>query len=175
MFLKWKVKCSLLFLLCASFLSINLVVSSCKKNNQTSIKPLFTNGSWQLASIIVFNFIGNTQVSADTLNTNCNLIQIFKFSANTCTYTNFDCLTQPIASGQWSLSPNQLYLQAGVVCKDTTAAGSSMPFSNAAIINLGHFSLVLKTGDIQTNYSLTKHRRIVQYGFINQNALGTSN
>jgi hypothetical protein len=152
-----------------SGLVIALMINSCKKTTQSPIAALFTGGRWQLASVLVFNYTGNTQTSTDTLNTSCTLNQFFTFNTNyTCTYTNFDCISQTPAAANWSLSANQLFLYANVVCKDTTAAGSSMPFANAQIINLGQFSLVLQTGDIQPNYSLTKPRRIVQYGFIRQ-------
>jgi hypothetical protein len=164
-----KVKRLILLLL---ILITGLVINSCKKNTISPISALFT-GKWQLASVIATYYTGNTQDSIVTLNTSCDSAQVFTFNANnTCTYSNFDCLSQPTASGQWSLTQNQLYLQANVVCKDTTAAGSSKPFSYAQIYNLGQFSLVLNTGDIQPNYSLTKHRKIIQYGFINQKALG---
>ena len=154
-------------LLLLSGLVATMVVNSCKKDNQNGIQTLFTGGSWQLASVMVFNFIGNSQTSVDTLNTNCGSTQLFTFNSNgTCTYQNFDCLTQPTATGPWLLSTNQLYLQSSMVCKDTTTAGSSMPFSNAQIQTLGNYSLVLLTGDIQPNYSLTKPRRQVQYGFV---------
>jgi len=147
----------------------SMVINSCKKENQSAIQVLFTGGSWELASILVFNYTGNTLVSTDTLNTSCNVSQYFTFNnSGTCSYTNFDCLAQPKANGTWSLTTNQLYLQSNIVCKDTTAAGSSQPFSNAAVFNLGEFSLVLNTGDIQPNYSLTKPRKVVQYGFIRE-------
>jgi hypothetical protein len=169
MFLQLKIKRLVLLLL---ILITGLVINSCKKNTVSPISSLFT-GKWQLASVIVTYYTGNSTDSTVTLNTSCLLSQVFTFNANnTCTYTNFDCVPQPTASGQWSLTQNQLYLQASVVCKDTTAAGSSKPFSYAQIYNLGNFSLVLNTGDIQPNYSLTKHRKVIQYGFINQKALG---
>jgi len=162
------------WLLLLSGLTITLLYNSCKKEDQSPIQGLFTAGTWQLASVMAFNYTGNILVSTDTL-TCSNLIQQFTFNNNnTCTYTNFDCITQTSASAQWSLSSNQLFLYANVVCKDTTAAGSSKPFAYASIQNLGQFSLVLQTGDIQPNYSLTKPRRIVQYGFINLKALGTT-
>ena len=152
-----------------SGLMIALVINSCKKNTQSPIAALFTGGRWQLASVMASNYIGNTLTSTDTLNNRCTLSQYFTFNTNnTCTYTNFDCISQTPASANWTLSANQLFLYADVVCKDTTALGSSKPFINAQIINLGQFSLVLQTGDIQPNYSLTKPRRIVQYGFIRQ-------
>lgn len=153
-------------LLIAGFL-MSMVINSCKKDNQNTIQMLFTHGYWQLAFVTETYFTGNTTVSTDTLNTNCNLTQKFTFNINgSCTYTNFDCVSQPVATGQWSLTTNQLYLQSNVVCKDTSLAGSSKPFSNAQINNLGQYSLVLITGDIQPNYSLTKPRRQIQYGFI---------
>jgi hypothetical protein len=156
------------FLLLAIIL-IALVVNSCKKDNTGSIKTLFTGGKWQLASVLAFNYIGNTETSIDTLNDSCKLTQFFTFNTdNTCTYVNFDCITQTSTSATYSLTPNQLFLNTNIVCKDTTAAGSSMPFANAGIINLGQYSLVLQTGDIAPNYSLTAKRRIIQYGFIRQ-------
>jgi hypothetical protein len=160
-------------LLILAGLIIALVINSCKKTTQSPIHALFTGGKWQLASVFAFNYIGNTQISTDTLNTTCDSTQVFIFNANnTCTYTNFDCIKQSPPSASWSLTANQLFLQANVVCKDTTATGSSMPFANAAIQNLGQFSLILLTGDIQPNYSLTKPRRIVQWGFIRQKLNG---
>jgi hypothetical protein len=148
-------------------LMIAIVINSCKKQNQVTIQTLFTGGSWQLASVLVTHYAGSTQVSMDTLNTTCNLTQLFTFNSNnTCTYTNFDCIQQSPASAQWSLSSDQVTLFANVVCKDTTAVRSSMPFANAQITNLGNYSLVLLTGDIAPNYSLTAKRRIVQYGFV---------
>jgi hypothetical protein len=148
-------------------LMIAMVINSCKKQNQVTIQTLFTGGSWQLASVLATHYVGNTMVSVDTLNTKCNLTQLFTFNSNnTCTYTNFDCIQQSTASAQWSLSTDEVTLFANVVCKDTTAVGSSTPFANAQITNLGNYSLVLLTGDIATNYSLTAKRRIVQYGFV---------
>ena len=169
-----KRKSTFWFLLCLT--GIGLMVNSCKKQTQSPIQSLFTGGTWQLASVFAFNYIGNTQTTTDTLNadTACHLTQFFTFSANnTCTYTNFDCITQTPAAASWTLAPNQLYLEANVVCKDTTKAGSSTPFSNAKIINLGQFSMVLQTGDIQPYYSLTQPRRIVQWGFVRQKLNGT--
>jgi hypothetical protein len=161
-------------LLLLSGMLVALVINSCKKDNQTAIKSLFTGGTWQLASVTATNYTGNTETSTETLNDSCSTTQFFTFNAdNTCTYTNFDCITQAPPSASWTVTPNQLFLNANVVCKDTTAAGSSIPFANAQIINLGQFSLILQTGDIAPNYSLTKKRRIVQYGFIRQKLTGT--
>jgi len=154
-------------LLLIAGLLASMVVNSCKKENQNAIQMLFTGGYWQLASVIETRFTGNTADSTDTLNTQCSLNQKFTFNINgTCTYQNFDCVAQPVATGQWSLTSNQLYLQSTITCKDTSAAGSSKPFSNAQIYNLGQYSMILITGDIQPNYSLTKPRKQIQYGFI---------
>lgn len=150
-------------------LTIVILYNSCKKDTQGSIQTLFTTGTWQLASVQVFHYIGSQQISADTLNTDCDLVQNFTFNKNnTCTYTNFDCVAQPIASGNWGLTENKLFLEANMTCKDTTAAGSSKPFANSQIINLGQYSLILQTGDIQPNYSTTKKRTIIRYGFVRQ-------
>jgi hypothetical protein len=160
-------------LLLLSGLLITLLYNSCKKDSQNSIQVLFTNTPWQLASVVAHNFVGNSETSRDTLNVNCDSLQVFTFyKDNTCNYTNFDCLPQKSTTASWSLAPNKLYLIANIVCKDTTANGSSMPFIDAHILNLGQYSMVLETGDIQPNYSLTAKRRIVTYGFVSQKALG---
>lgn len=146
-------------------------VNSCKKQSQSPIQQLFTGGYWELASVTATYYTGNAVDSTVNLNTDpaCQAGQAFTFNTNnTCTYTNFDCITQTTPAAAWSLTPNQLYLQASVVCKDTSAKGSSMPFAYAQIVNLGQFSLVLNIGDIQPNYSLTQKRIIYQYGFIRQ-------
>ena len=145
-----------------------VLYQSCKKDDQDSIEALLGRGAWEVASIQVFNYIGDTQQSTDTLNTDCDLKQVFTFKPDkTCTYTNFDCKEQT-ATGNWSLSRDKLYLLSGIVCRDTTEAGSVKPFENTKIINLGQYSLVLQTGDLQSNYPPNQRRRIVQYGFIRQ-------
>src|ERR1700712_4980903 len=94
-----------------SLIVIALVVNSCKKDNTGSIKTLFTGGKWQLASVLAFNYTGNTQTSIDTLNDSCKLTQFFTFNTdNTCSYVNFDCITQTPAAATYSLTPNQLFL-----------------------------------------------------------------
>ncbi len=163
-----KNKIPLLFV--SGLLLLNLLSNSCKKDKQTSIQALFANGTWQLASINETVFVGDTVKFADTLNTKCDTTQLFTFNAdNTCTYTNFDCRHQPTASGHWSLSSDQLYLNSDIVCKDTTAAGSSKPFATAQIYNIGQYSLVLLTGDLQ-NYTSSTKRKVTRYGFIRQNS-----
>jgi len=154
-------------LLLFSCLLVGLIINSCKKDNQGTIAKLLVGGKWQLASVMQYNYIGSSLTSTDTLNTTCTSTQYFTFSSdNTCTYTNFDCLPQTSASASWALTSDQLHLQAAVVCKDTTAAGSSKPFADSQIINLGQYSMVLLTGDIQANYSLTAKRTQIQFGFV---------
>ncbi len=166
---KMKNKRLLLFLLGLIFVAMG--VNSCKKQSQSVIEQLFSGGYWELASVTATYYTGPATDSIVTLNSDtvCHLGQKFTFNTNnTCTYTNFDCITQTTAPASWSLTANQLYLQANVICKDTTAAGSSTPFAYAQIQNLGQFSMILNIGDIQPNYSLTQKRVIYQYGFIRQ-------
>jgi hypothetical protein len=139
---------------------------SCKKTTQDYIPTLLTNGQWQLASVLVYHYTGATQDSVDTLNATCNLVQTFKFNTDkTCTYTNFDCVTQT-ASGHWALSQNELLLNTDLKTTDTVASENSVPFKSAQIINLGQYSLIIKTGYLATYYSPTQKRKITQYGFI---------
>jgi len=150
------------------FVLVGLLVNSCKKESQDPIQQLFTGGTWQLASVVATYYTGATEDSTVTLDTAaiCNGQYFTFYTNNTCTFTNYDCLTQKPAPASWSLTQNQVYLQANVVCKDTTAKGNSTPFAYAEIVNLGQYSLVLNIGDIQPNYSLTQLRVIYQYGFI---------
>ena len=146
-----------------------LAINSCKKEDKSNIPNLLTTGQWQLASLQVLHFVGDSRISTDTLNTDCDTTQLFTFSKdNTCTYTNFNCKVQPASKGSWSLSNDKLYLYSDMVCQDNSAAGSSKPFANAQIDNLGQYSLVLQTGDIGLYYSSTQVRTITRYGFIRQ-------
>lgn len=157
------------FLLLISLLLIGVVANSCKKQNESNIQALLTTDTWELASLQVFHFVGDTQLPTDTLNTACDTTQLFTFFRDgTCTYTNYHCEPQPIARGSWALSDTKLILNADMICQDSTAAGSSKPFSNSQIINLGEFSLVLQTGDTQAYYTATQPRTIYRYGFIRQ-------
>jgi hypothetical protein len=150
-------------------IAIGLIVNSCKKTGQNAIATLFTGGTWKLASIETKNYIGNQQLSDTSINDTCS--QFFTFKAdNSCSYTNFSCVTQT-TSGTWTLAKNQLYLYADIPLKakpDTTVN----PFNNAHIKTLGQYSMVLETGDITPNYSLTQPRTIVVYGFVRQTSAG---
>jgi hypothetical protein len=169
-----KIKNSLLLLFVLAV--INLLNNSCKKDAQTSIQGLFTKGTWQLASVMRFHYLGSSQLATDTLNTTCDTTQLFTFNKdNTCSYTNFDCVTQSTAKGNWSVSSDQLFLMASMTCQDTVAGGgpgTSKPFAYAQIINLGNYSMILQTGDIATYYTATTKRTITQYGFIRQQTTG---
>lgn len=157
------------YLLLATLLGTAFFINSCKKTDQSNIPNLLTTGVWQLASVQVVHYIGDSNLSTDTLNTKCDTTQLFTFNKdNSCTYTNFDCKVQPTSVGKWSITSNRLFLNADVVCQDTTAAGKSQPFALAQIINLGQFSLVLQTGDIQAYYTSAQKRTIRRYGFIRQ-------
>ena len=152
-----------------AFVTVILLVNSCKKDNSGSIQTLFTGGQWELASVQVFHFVGASQVSTDTLNTNCNTTQVFTFLANnTCTYTNFDCIPGTTATGHWTLQTNQVFVNCNMIVQDTTAAKKSQPFSTARIINLGLNSMVLETGDLQMYYQPTQVRTITEYGFVRE-------
>ena len=146
---------------------INLLSNSCKKEARTTVEDLFTSSKWQLASVVSTVYLGEAIVSTTTLNTTCDSTQILALNKdNTCTYTNFDCLPQKSA-GTWSLSSDKLTLYADMSARDTTAKGSSKPFNGARIINLGQYSMVLDAGDVQ-DYSATKPRKVVRYGFVRQ-------
>jgi hypothetical protein len=49
--------------------------------------------------------------------------------------------------------------------KDSTNA-TVMPFSTARIDNLGQYSLVMETGDLETYYLPNQKRVIARYGFV---------
>ncbi|MEN0052479.1 MAG: lipocalin family protein [Mucilaginibacter sp.] len=157
---------------------INLLSNSCKKEDNSNIPHLLVSGTWQLASLQVSNYVGDQRISLDTLNDSCTLTQTFTFNANnTCTYTNFACQGQT-TTGSWTLAANKLYFASDMVCKDTVPGGKgalrdTVPFSNAQIVTLGTYSMVLQTGNVQPNYSPTSRRRIVRYGFIRQKAITT--
>jgi len=151
---------------------INLLFNACKKENSSAVSTFLTSSPWRLASVQVYHFIGGNQTGVDTLNTTCTLNQIFTFNTDkTCSFTNFNCEQQSV-SGHWQLTKDQLTLQADLAMKDTTIGRRDTvdhPFANAQISNLGSYSLVLQTGDVNSYYSATTVRRIVRYGFIRAN------
>jgi len=164
----------IVFFLLTALALTGLGVNSCKKDSSGNVQMFLTHGSWQLASVLVINYLGTSQVgTTDTLNTNCDSTQLFTLNTNnTCTYTNFECIPQK-SSGSWSLSNNQLLLRSNMMCADTLKGGISdpnkvQPFINTQIINCGQYSLVIQTGDINVFVTSTTRRRIVQYGFVHQ-------
>jgi len=166
-------KHKIIFFFIACLLLTSIAINSCKKDNNTSIQTLFTTGRWQLASVLVYHYLGSSQTSIDTFNTTCDTTQFFAFPTNnTCTYTNFHCVHQPTSTGTWSLTRDQLYLQANIACTDTLSGGAGTttahPFSYAKIVTLGPYSMVLQTGDIGAYYTSTTKRTIYQYGFVHQ-------
>jgi hypothetical protein len=172
-----KKKFPLLFIL--ALVVVGALVNSCKKDKNSNIPALLASGVWQLASIQIYHYTGNTQVgNPDTLNTDCDKNQYFTFkSDNTCSYTNFDCIEQT-STGTWTLTENRLYFSSDMVAKDTVAGGTmstEKPFDYTQIETLGNYSLVLQTGDVEPNYSATKARTVVRYGFIRQKAITSSN
>jgi hypothetical protein len=153
-------------------LFLTLFIVSCKKETQNSIPTLFTTGAWQLGSIQEYKYLGDLQTSADTIPTDST--QIFTFNKDmTCSYTNFDNKAG-VATGHWQLSDTRLYLKADITYPAVTTAGTTQPFINAHIINIGNFSLVLETGDIQTYYTAADKRTIRRYGFIRIKPIATN-
>jgi hypothetical protein len=161
-----KTKYLLFFVL--GLTAIGMLSNSCKKDTQTSVESLLARGTWQLASVQVFNYIGGSNTSTNVFNTTCTLNQTFTFvSDGTCTFQGFSCISQT-SNGQWKLSDDKLTLQSTLSCQDTLGAATitAMPFKTARVVNLGQYSMVLETGDISTYYLATDKRHIKRYGFI---------
>jgi hypothetical protein len=162
----------ILFFLCA-LIAASFVINSCKKETQQDLlHSLFTTGTWQLSAVIKHSYVGSTGPINDTLNTTCDTTQFFTFANNTCTYTNFHCITQS-KTGSWTLINNGLYLQSNIAMKDTVSADSCcvvvQPFANTQIVNLGNYSMTLNTGDIGAYYTATQKRTIYTYTFVRIN------
>ncbi|HEY4198755.1 MAG TPA: lipocalin family protein [Mucilaginibacter sp.] len=152
-----------LFVLCC-FAVIGLTTNSCEKNNSDNIPVLFTGGQWQLSSMQVTYATGALTDSVVFRDTTCTFIQAFTFNAdNTCTFTNYSCDPQT-SSGHWSLSTNKIFLNSDISVDSSGV--KVMPFKNAQIQNLGQYSLVLNTGDLQSYYLPTTKRVITQYEFV---------
>ena len=152
-----------LFVLCC-FAVIGITTNSCEKNDKNYIPTLFTGGQWQLSSMQVTYSTGAITDSVILRDSTCTLIQAFTFNAdNTCTFTNYSC-NQQTSTGHWSLSTDQLFLRSDV---SVDSAGVKItPFKNAQVQNLGQYSLILNTGDLESYYSPTTKRIITQYQFV---------
>ncbi|MBD1393153.1 DUF5004 domain-containing protein [Mucilaginibacter glaciei] len=158
-----------LYFLLTGVIAISFFINSCKKEDQSNIPNLLTTGVWQLATLTVDHYVGDSKISTDTLNTKCDTTQVLVFNKdNTLTYTNFDCRIQPTAKGNYSITSNRLYLNSNITVQDNTTAGKSQPFLSVQFVNLGQFSLVFNTGDLQTYYTAAQVRTIKRYGFIRQ-------
>lgn len=145
-----------------------MLFNSCKKDNSDSVAYFLTNGIWTLASVQVFHYVGDTQGKTDTLNTTCNTPQTFQFNSdNSCAYKNYHCITQN-SSGTWSIGSDNLTLSCNLSAQDTSKSTivNVKAFQTALIDNLGQYSLVLKTGDIQAAYKSNTVRTITRYGFV---------
>jgi len=151
-------------------LVISVVINSCKKDNpQTSIASLFTNGKWELASVERQDLLGSSYL-LDTIYTACDTTQFFNFPTNSsCTFSNYHCIDQQ-STGTWSLTSNGLYLQSNIALKDTLTGDSCCvikhPFEYAQIVNVGLYSLALRTGDIGAYFTATQKRTIYIYSFV---------
>lgn len=145
------------------------MVNSCKKDSSDTVYYFLVAGKWKLASVQRQTFVGDTLKKTDTLNVNCDSTQFFQFNANnTCTYTNYHCITQ-VSTGTWQLVSDNLVLQANLSVKDTlngAIVSNVKAFTNAQIINLGQYSFVVQTGDTNSYYTSKTRRVITRYGFI---------
>ena len=165
-------KHKIIFFFIAGLLLTGVAVNSCKKDNNTSLQTLFTTGRWQLASVLVYHYLGSSQTSIDTFNTTCDSTQFFTFPTNnTCAFTNYHCIAQS-TTGTWSLTKDQLYLMVNMTCLDTLTGGKvtkpTPVFAYTKIMTLGPYSMTLQTGDIGAYYTSTTKRTIYQYGFVHQ-------
>ncbi|PTQ95577.1 hypothetical protein C8P68_10582 [Mucilaginibacter yixingensis] len=142
-----------------------LLSNSCKKSGENPVEAQLTRGGWQLASVIVYNYVGSTNTSNDTLNAACLPDpQVFRFSAdNTCTFTGYACKVQT-TKGSWTLSNDKAVLYSNMKCQDTV--GTTTPFDTARVNTLGFYSMVLETGDLRSVYKSTDKRHIKRFGFV---------
>ncbi|WP_147322080.1 hypothetical protein [Mucilaginibacter conchicola] len=139
------------------------VINSCKRDNTDNISVLLTSGYWQLGSLTRLDYLGSTPL-ADTTYV-CDSVQTFTFNKdNTCTFENFGCAAN-VVTGKWSLSSTRTFLISDLTEPDSTGK-PYQPFINARINNLGDYSLVLETGDIQNYYDATDRRTLYRWGFV---------
>ncbi len=148
-----------------------LFINSCKKQQVDYTNTLLTSSPWTLANVYVYRYVGSSLTETDTLNTKCGISQTFTFGTDqSCSYTNFICRTSNYM-GQWQFSSDKLSLYASFTAKDTVTGGrdtTDVPFKNAQIVNLGSYSLVLQTGDVNSYFTSTSKRVIKRYSFIHQ-------
>ena len=154
--MKYKISVLLLGLIIA----VALFSNSCKKDSGDQLSYFLTSGTWSLASQQVFHYVGDTLKKTDTINLACT--QKLTFNSNgSSAYQNYNC-NNSSGTGQWNITPSNLTVQSPIIIgKDTL-------FSNAQIVNLGQYSLVLQTGSISPYYTSKTVRLITRYGFIHQ-------
>ena len=159
----------ILSILCV-LLAVSFMVNSCKKDNQLSlVKTFFNDSKWQLATVERKDKLNGLVVS-DTTYAPCDLNQYFTFSSNnTCTYTNYHCISQA-QSGTWALTNFGLYLTSNIALQDTISADScckvTHPFQYVEISTVGNYSLILRTGDIGSFATTNLKATIYLYGFV---------
>lgn len=158
-----KLFLSILFLL-LSF----CVLTSCKKDNQSSVSTFLTQSTWNLALTQRFKYVNQVLIKTDTVNVGCTLNQKLTFNKdNTFTFEGFNCKTGNL-NGKWNFSPDMLYLDTDQVIT-LNSKGKQNP---ARIINLGQYSLIFDAGDVYvygnagTAYSKTDTVTVYRYGFI---------
>lgn len=152
-------------LLC--IMAISLLLNACKKDKDTAIDSFLTNGTWQLANLQEFTYKGSILQKTDTINKKCAINQKITFNDDqSCNYSgNFQCNNQT-ANGKWNLiKRDTIRLQSDLSLKDSTNQFTE-PLKDARIINLGQYSMVLETGDINPVYTSQQIRKIFRYSFV---------
>lgn len=148
-----------LLLLCGLGIT-TMLTNSCKKDNSDQLSYFLTNGTWSLASQMVFHYVGDTLKKTDTITLACTQKLVFNTNG-TSQYQNYNC-NNSSGSGNWNINQDNLTVQSPIIIgKDTL-------FKNAQIINLGQYSMVLQTGSISSYYTSKTVRQITRYGFIHQ-------
>lgn len=153
-----------LFIIC--LLAISAFINACQKD-KNAIDFFLSNGSWQLANLQEFTYIGSSLQKTDTLNKKCPISQVITFSSDrkTSYNGNFQCINQT-GSGQWTLiQRDTIRLQSDLALKDSTGK-QVQPFADSQVINLGQYSLVIETGDISPVYTQKQLRKILRYSFV---------
>lgn len=133
-------KLLLLLILLACF-----AANSCKKDNTiTSITNFLTQRPWKLALVQRFAYVNSVLVKTDTLQPKCALNQTLTFNPdNKYTYVNYACTTGTV-NAPWSFTADNLYLNLNSVISLNTKKTQNV----TRIINLGQYSLVFDTGDV---------------------------
>lgn len=149
-----------------SFLSVMLftclAINSCKKSDQTSLTDFLTQRPWKLALKQRLAYINSALVKTDTLESACQLSQTLTFNSNkNYTYQNYSCSKSTI-SAPWSITSDYLYLNLNSIISINSTKAKNV----ARIINLGQYSLVFDTGDINTVHKITDSVIVFRYGFI---------